>query len=221
MKQSWRTTLWNNISTMQWKRSSPPSGDSNRTPASNCLPPLKNNTYWNWFGLRRGLGHAKRFSRNHIFDQRYKFIGESRLHIFLYGSSTGSNSLSKLSHQIDAEISGMQLSVKETSKCLETLPDFNISVKPRLISDSPTCLSLWAKSSVQLDIGTALVQEVLGYSHLFFAPGNLFADNVDLLTRYRLRLLSLITDQFYAPDFLNPEVNDRLTVRAHPYDHCK
>ena len=45
-------------------------------------------------------------------------------------------------------------------------------------------------------------------------PGKLFEEIIDLLTRYWLRLISLITRQFYASEFLKPELKYRLTVRV-------
>ena len=59
-------------------------------------------------------------------SQRYKFKGENRIHIFLYVSATGMNSLTKVMHQVNAELAAIQLAVKETNKCLTTLKDFNI-----------------------------------------------------------------------------------------------
>ena len=114
----------------------------------------------------------------------------------------------------------MQLAVKETTQILQNLKDFNIRPEggPRLISDSQTCLSLCPKPSVLLDLSTALVvsrvQELFTYPNLYFVPGNLFSDNVDLLTRYRPKLMSHITPQFYSPSFLQPKVQDRVTVKV-------
>ena len=55
------------------------------------------------------------------------------------------NSLTKLTHQVDAELGGFQLAVKTVSKCLKTLNEEGVKLGeggPRIISDSQTCLSL-------------------------------------------------------------------------------
>ena len=112
------------------------------------------------------------------FIQCYQWQGESRTHIFLYLSSTGLNSLSKICHHVDSDLSGMALAVKETPKCLQTLSDFKITIQQRLISDSQTCLSLCCIEAVQLNLLTGLVilrvQETFGFDHLYYAPGKLF-----------------------------------------------
>ena len=87
----------------------------------------------------------------------YKFKGEDRTHIFLYGSAQGMNSLTKLTHQVDAELLAMQLPVKETNKCLNTLKEFNIKPGeggPSLISYSQNCLLLCSRPSSTLDLST-------------------------------------------------------------------
>ena len=58
------------------------------------------------------------------------------------------------------------------------------------------------------------VQETFTHSNLYFVPGKLFEDNIDLLTRYKPKLMSMITSEFYAPEFLKPELKDRVTIRV-------
>ena len=149
--------------------------------------------------------------------QRYILQGEKRVHIYLFSSATGLNPVSRLTHQIDSKLGSLSLAVKETTKAFSILGNFNIQIQPKLTSDSQTSLSLCCKASVQLDIETALVvsrvQEVFGYQNLFYAPGQLFDQNVDLLTRYKPNLLELIPRQFYEPDFLKEEIEDRPTTK--------
>ena len=111
--------------------------------------------------------------------QRYQFKGQARTSIFLYGSATRMNSLTKLTHQVNAELSAAHLAVKETNKCLTNLKDLNIKPGeggPRLISDSQTCLSLCSRPSSTLDLSTSLVvslvQETFGYKNLFYRSPN-------------------------------------------------
>ena len=152
--------------------------------------------------------------------QRYKFLGQSRVSIFLYSSATAMNSLTRLSHQVDAELNSFQIAVKDVKKCVKTLQDFNIRLEggPILISDSQSCLSLCSKPSSTLDLSTSLivsrVKEVFTRSNLFFAPSKIFENGVDLLTKYRPKLMTLISNQFYSPDWLKPEIPDRLTIKV-------
>ena len=53
--------------------------------------------------------------------RRFKWRGSTRTSIFLYGSAMGMNSLTKPTHQVDAELAAIQLAVKETKKCLKSL----------------------------------------------------------------------------------------------------
>ena len=53
--------------------------------------------------------------------QRYQFRGQARTSIILYVSATGMNSLTKLTHQVDAELAAIHLTVKERNKCLTNL----------------------------------------------------------------------------------------------------
>ena len=101
------------------------------------------------------------------------------------------NSLTKLTHQVDAELAAIELAVKETNKCLTSLASVNIKPGeggPRLISDSQTCLSLCSRPSSTLDLSTSLVvsrvQETFTHNNLYFLPGKYFTSNIDLLTRY-------------------------------------
>ena len=110
--------------------------------------------------------------------QHYIFQGEKRVNIYLFSSATSLNPLTNISHQTDPELGGLALAVKETTKALSTLGDFNLTVNPRLTSNSQTYLSLCCKASVQLHLRTALVvnrvQQVFGHQNIFFAPGDLF-----------------------------------------------
>ena len=100
------------------------------------------------------------------------------------------NSLTKLTHQVDAELAAIHLAVKETNKCLTNLKDLNIKPGkggPRLINNSQTCLSLSSRPSSTLDLSTSLVvsevQETFGFPNLNYLPGGYFSTNIDLLTR--------------------------------------
>ena len=150
--------------------------------------------------------------------QRYPWQGQERTSINLFSATTGLNSLLCIHHQIDSKLLGMSLSTKDTVKALTNLKDFNIKIKPRLLSDSQTCLSLCCKPATQLTLGPGLIvsrlQELFGHDHLHFAPGALFATSVDLLTCYNLKLLSLITENYYSPSFLNPWLADRAIPRV-------
>ena len=86
--------------------------------------------------------------------QRYHWDNEERVSIYLYGGACGLNSLLKPHHQLDAELAGVGLAQKEVQKALESLKTFNLTPKPRLISDSQTSLSLCCKPAVTLVLGT-------------------------------------------------------------------
>ena len=58
------------------------------------------------------------------------------------------------------------------------------------------------------------VQEIFTHANLYFVPGKVFSDKIDLLTRYRPKLMLMITSQFYAPDFLKPELENRITMKV-------
>ena len=130
------------------------------------------------------------------------------------------SSLTKLGHQVDAELGAFSCAVTDVKKSIRTLKDMNVKLEggPTLISDSQTCLSLCLRPSSTLDLTTSLivsrVQEVFTYSNLYFVPGKTFEQGVDLLTRYRPRLLKLITNEFYSPSWLKPENKDRITVKV-------
>ena len=89
---------------------------------------------------------------------------------------------------------------------------------PILISDSQTVLSLCSRPSSTLDLSTSLVvsrvQEVFTTDRLYFAPGSTFSQSVDLLTRYRPHLQTLISEEFYRSSWLLPEIADRVTMRV-------
>ena len=148
--------------------------------------------------------------------QRYVWKEEKRTSIYLYSASVGLNPLSKVTHQVDSELQGMALAVSETGKALAGLADEGLEIQPRLTSDSQTALSLCCKAAVQLDLGAGLiinrVQELFGYKNLHYAPAACFETNVDLLTRYNPRLLDRIGPDFYAPAFLIPPIESRVTT---------
>ena len=110
--------------------------------------------------------------------------------------------------------------MKETNKCLTSLADLNIKPGeggPRLISDSQTCLSLCSRPSSTLELSTSLVvsrvQETFGYKNLFYLPGSYFSTIIDLLTRYDVKILSKISQDFFQPPFLMPELFGRKSAR--------
>ena len=53
--------------------------------------------------------------------QRYLFLGTPRVSIYLYSSSTAMNSVSRLCHQVDAELNALALGQKETKKAIDSL----------------------------------------------------------------------------------------------------
>ena len=126
-------------------------------------------------------------------------MGTPRVSVYLFSSATAMNSLTKLGHQVDAEISGFQIGTKETVKALRTLKELIVRLEhgPILISDCQTVLSLCSRPSTTLDLSTSLVvsrvQEVFTTDNLYFAPGATYSQSVDLLTRYRPHMESLIT----------------------------
>ena len=71
-----------------------------------------------------------------------------------------------------------------------------------------------------LDLSTLLIVsqvQDLWVSHmnnLFFATGESFQQNVDLLTRFQTNLASLITPDFYSPSFLKLEISNRVTEKV-------
>ena len=140
--------------------------------------------------------------------------------IFLYGGQVGLNPMLRPHHQLDSELSAFALAQKATAAALETLKDFNVAPSPRLTSDSQTALTLCTKPAITLTLGVGLlvgrIQETFGGgaegSGLHHAPGELFKYSVDLLTRYDPYLVSKLTPEFYAPSFLKPRVEDRLTT---------
>ena len=151
--------------------------------------------------------------------QRYIFNNAPRVSIYLYSCASAMNPMRKLIHQVDAELAGFNLAAQETVKVINTLRDEGIAFKEgnvRMISDSQTGLSLACRAGVELDMGPGLtvsrIQEIFGNKGLFYAPGTLFSESVDLLTRYDPHLRQKIGAEFYAPSFLLPEVHLRATV---------
>ena len=152
--------------------------------------------------------------------QRYEFRGQARVSICLFSSNTSMNSLTKLGHQVDAELGAFSCAVIDVKKSIRTLKDMNVKLEggPTVISDSQTCLSLCLCPSSTLDLSTSLtvsrVQEIFTYSNLHFVPGKTFEEGLDLLKRYPPPLLKLITNKFYSPSWLKPENKDRNTVKV-------
>ena len=73
--------------------------------------------------------------------QRYVYMGTPRVSIYLYSANSNMNSMSKICHQVDAEISGLALGHKETKKVIESLKEIMVKVdRTILVSDSQTCL---------------------------------------------------------------------------------
>ena len=151
--------------------------------------------------------------------QRYLFLGMPRVSIYLYSSSTAMNSVSRLCHQVDAELNALALGQKETKKTIDSLKKMNVKIdRTILVSDSQTCLSLCSKPSATLDLSTSLtvsrVQDLWSphMDNLFFAPGETFSQNVDLLTCYQPNLATKITDEFYSPSWMKKEIPERVTV---------
>jgi hypothetical protein len=48
--------------------------------------------------------------------------------------------------------------------------------------------------------------------NLYFAPGETFSQNLDLLTRYQPDLAGKITAKFYSPTWMKKEIPERVTV---------
>ena len=131
------------------------------------------------------------------------------------------NSLTKLTHQVDSELSALALGTKETQKAINSLKEMNVKVdRTILVSDRQTCLSLSSRPSSTLDLSTSLivskVQDVWfpHLENLYFAPGKTFQTCVDLLTRFQTNLSSLITDDFLSPSWMVPKMEDRVTVKV-------
>ena len=112
-------------------------------------------------------------------------MGTPRVSIYLFSSATLMNSLTKLLHQVDAELGAFQIGTKVTVKTLKTLKELNVKLAqgPILVSDLQTCLSLCSRPNSTLDLSTSLivsrVQEVFSYKNLFVAPGTTFRKSVD------------------------------------------
>ena len=89
---------------------------------------------------------------------RYMYMGNHRVSIFLYSSSTVMNSFTWFSHQIDSELSAIALGTNKTQKAIQSLKDMNVKIdRTVLVSDSQTCLSLCSRPSSTLDLSTSLV----------------------------------------------------------------
>jgi hypothetical protein len=90
--------------------------------------------------------------------QRYQYMGKPRVSNFLYSLSTAMNSLTRLGHQIDSELSAIALGTKETQKAINSLKNINVKIhRTVLISDSQTCMCLCYPPSSTLDLSTSLI----------------------------------------------------------------
>ena len=122
-----------------------------------------------------------------VFDliQHYEFQGQPRVSIYLYSSYTYMNSLTKLGHQVDAELGAFSCAVTDVTKSPMALKNRNVKLEggPTLISDSRSCISLCLRPLITLDLSTSLivsrVQEVFTDSNLYFVPGKTFEQGVD------------------------------------------
>ena len=174
-----------------------------------CSIPLNQNLPQDGGGWQLGL--FKLECTGQLPHPTYEFRGQARVSIYLYSSNTSINSLTKLGHQVDAELGPFSCAVPDVKKSIRTLKDMNVKLEgvSTLISDSNTCLSLCLCPSIMLDLSRSLivswVQEVFSNSNLYFVPGKTFKQGVDLLLRYRPRLLMLITNKIYSPSWLKPE----------------
>ena len=61
--------------------------------------------------------------------QRYTFQGQPRVSIYLYSSSTSMNSLTKLGHQVDAELGAFSCAVTDVRKSIRILKDLNVNIE--------------------------------------------------------------------------------------------
>ena len=69
------------------------------------------------------------------------------------------NPMSKLIHQVDSELAGLNLAAQETNKAISMLREEGVVFGPgsvRLTSDSQTSLSLACRAAVELDMGPGL-----------------------------------------------------------------
>ena len=57
--------------------------------------------------------------------KRYFFMGSPKVSIFLYSSAISMNSLRKLTHQVNSELSFLALGTKETQKAIKSLKEMN------------------------------------------------------------------------------------------------
>ena len=146
-------------------------------------------------------------------------MGAPRVSIFLYSSLTMRNSLTKLTHQVDSELSALALGTKETQKAIQSSKEMDVKLdRTILVSDSQTCLSLCSKPNSTLDLSTSLI--VSRVQDLWFLPsGQLilctwksFETSVDLLTRYYTNLV--LSTEFYSPSWMKPEINNRVTAKV-------
>jgi hypothetical protein len=128
-------------------------------------------------------------------------------------------SLSRLCHQVDAEMNALALGHKEDKKAIDALKEINVKIDRSIqVSDSQTCLSLCSKPAATLDLSTSLIVnrvQALWSPHmdnLYFAPRETFSQNKDLLTRYQPDLAEKITAEFYSPTWMKKEIPERVTV---------
>ena len=60
--------------------------------------------------------------------QRYLYMGTPRVSIYLYSASSNMNSMSRICHQVDAELNALALGQKETKKALNSLKEMNVKI---------------------------------------------------------------------------------------------
>ena len=148
--------------------------------------------------------------------QRYSFNNEDRVSVYLLGASSALSPMNRPFHQVSAELAALDLGQKEADKGKRILAEAGINVHPHLVSDSETALTICTKQSVQLELGPGLIvsriQQTFGYRKMFHTAGANFAQNVDLMTRYRPNLHELISEEFYAPTFLKRPIKEQPLV---------
>ena len=153
------------------------------------------------FGVLSGSGALS------YLIQRYTFAGQARAKVHLYGGSTELAPLNQPRHQVHAEMSAADLAQKEGEKARKSLAEAGLQVKPHMISDSRTALTICTKMSVSLELGAGLivsrVQQVFSHHRMYHTSGDNLLTNVDLLTRYDVHLYKKITSEFYNPPWLH------------------
>ena len=164
------------------------------------------------FGVLSGSGALS------YLVQRYTFAGQARAKVHLYGGSTQLAPLNKPRHQVHAEMAAADLAQKEGEKARKSLAEAGLQVKPHMISDSRTALTICTKMSVSLELGAALivsrVQQTFSHHRMYHTSGDNLLTNVDLLTRYDVDLYKKITSEFYNPSWLHLPLDQQPIVKV-------